>query len=38
VDHAIQRICTTTDPPTKAQWTRYLPTLPYDPPCPDDGE
>ncbi|MBB5896048.1 hypothetical protein ACFFS4_24945 [Kutzneria kofuensis] len=33
VDHAVQRICGTTDTPTTDQWIRYLPTLPYDPPC-----
>ncbi len=34
VDHAISRICTTTsDNLTLKQWARYIPQLPYDPPC-----
>ena len=34
VNHAIERICTTTgNVLTPQQWTRYIPQLPYDPPC-----
>jgi hypothetical protein len=33
VAHAVSRICGTTASVTQAQWWRYLPTLPYDPPC-----
>ena len=34
VDHAIDRICaTTSDNLTPEQWARYIPELPYDPPC-----
>ncbi|MFC0541480.1 nSTAND1 domain-containing NTPase [Kutzneria chonburiensis] len=33
VQHAVSRICGTTDSVTEGQWWRYLPTLPYDPPC-----
>ena len=34
VDHAINRICaTTSDNLTLKQWARYIPQLPYDPPC-----
>ena len=34
VDHAIDRICaTTSNNLTPEQWARYIPELPYDPPC-----
>ncbi len=34
VDQAIDRICATTSYNlTPQQWTRYIPQLPYDPPC-----
>ena len=34
VNHAIDRICvTTSDNLTPEQWARYIPQLPYDPPC-----
>ncbi|HEY0499674.1 MAG TPA: helix-turn-helix domain-containing protein [Kutzneria sp.] len=35
VEHAVSRICGTTDPVKEAQWWRYLPTLAYDQPCAD---
>jgi WD40 repeat protein len=38
IDAAIQRICaTTSDTLTRAQWKRYIPQLPYDPPCAHPG-
>jgi WD40 repeat protein len=38
VNDATQRICASTNSTlTPAQWNRYIPQLPYDPPCAHPG-